>query len=72
MAVIVMLAILSIVLIYIGANYRWVYSLEREIRLTEQKQIRRLNALSSAHTAPAKSPGEVGATTLPAPDAARP
>jgi hypothetical protein len=48
-AVLVMLALLSLVLIYIGANTRAVYNLDREMKLLEQQQIRRLNATRAAN-----------------------
>lgn len=51
MAVIVMLAFLTLLLIYIGANMHSLYRLDRELKLTEQRQIRRLNALSAQNAA---------------------
>jgi hypothetical protein len=45
-AVIVMLALLSILLIYITANVRSLAVLQRELSLTEQRQIQRLKARS--------------------------
>jgi hypothetical protein len=47
MAVIVMLALLSIMLLYITASIRSLYSLERELKLVEQHQTRRLAALNA-------------------------
>lgn len=52
-AVIIMLAILSIVLIYVGTNVRNLRRLDREIKLTEQRQLQRLEAHASPAPAPA-------------------
>jgi len=41
-AVIVVLALLAIILLYIGANARTLYYLGREIKLIERQQIQRL------------------------------
>lgn len=41
---IVMLALLSLILIYITANARALRVLDRELKLTEQRQIQRLKA----------------------------
>ena len=41
--VIALLAIISIMLIYIAANLHVLASLKRDIRLVEQKQVQRLN-----------------------------
>ncbi len=49
MAVIVMLALLSLVLLYIGTNLRTLNSLKWELKLIEQRQVRRLNAISAAN-----------------------
>lgn len=46
-AVIVVLALLSIMLIFVNANTRALYSLGRELKLVEQQQIKRLNARTS-------------------------
>ena len=62
MAVIVMLAVLSIMCIYIAANLRSLNRLERELKLVEQHQTRRLAAWSatnhviSTNTPPATQP----------------
>ena len=56
MAVIVMLALLSIMLIYITASIRSLYSLERELKLVDQHQTRRLAALSATNSPPAIQP----------------
>ena len=45
-AVIVMLALLSLILIYITANARALRVLDHELKLTEQRQIHRLKALN--------------------------
>lgn len=44
-AVIVMLALLALILIYITANARSLRVLDRELDLTEQRQVQRLKAL---------------------------
>lgn len=46
MAVIIVLALLSIILIYISANIRSLYRLDRELKLTNERQIHRLAAAS--------------------------
>jgi hypothetical protein len=43
-AVIVVLVLLGIVMIYVGANLRSLANLERELRITEQRQTRRWQA----------------------------
>jgi hypothetical protein len=47
MAVIVMLALLSIMLVCIGASIRSLNRLDRELKLLEQHQTRRLAALTT-------------------------
>ncbi len=47
-AVIVMLVLLSLILIYIIANVRSLNQLHRELNLTEQRQVHRLNATQPA------------------------
>ena len=49
MAVIVMLTVLSIMCLYIAANVRSLNRLERELKLLEQRQTRRLAALSATN-----------------------
>ena len=56
--VVALLAIISIMLIYIAANLQVLAALKREIRLVEQKQVQRLNQsfpvpVSPTNTAPA-------------------
>ena len=48
-AVIVMLALLSIILVYAAANIRSLSRLDREIKLVDQRQIRRWNAISATN-----------------------
>jgi uncharacterized membrane protein len=43
--VIALLAIITIMLIYIGANLQVLAALKRDIRLVEQKQVQRLSRL---------------------------
>ena len=49
--VIALLAIISIMLIYIAANLHVLASLKRDIRLVEQKQVQRLNKAYPSPTA---------------------
>jgi hypothetical protein len=49
-AVIVVLVFLSLLLIYITANLRTLYSLGRELKLIDQKQTRRLESSSRTNT----------------------
>lgn len=44
-AVIVMLVLLSLIVAYVAANIRTLNFLQKELKLTEQRQIRRLNAM---------------------------
>lgn len=64
MAVIVILALLSIMLLFIAANMRSLYSLKREVQLTERRQTQRLAALSATNSA-AASPHAAGASANP-------
>lgn len=60
MAVIVMLALLSIMLLYITASIRSLYTLDRELKLLEQHQTRRLTALNATnHIATSNTPAAV-------------
>lgn len=52
MAVIVMLALLSIMLIGIGANIRSLNRLDRELKLLNQRQTRRLMTLTVTNVPP--------------------
>ena len=49
MAVILMLMLLSVLLIYVTANLRSLYALDRELKLTEHRQLQRLDALSATN-----------------------
>ena len=56
-AVIVVLALLAIILLYVGANARTLYYLGREIKLIERQQIRRLaKPLPRTNSIPAIQP----------------
>jgi hypothetical protein len=56
-AVVVVIVLLAIVLIYVGGNVRTISSLEREIKLVERQQLRRLQTTNSPPSAlPAPSP----------------
>lgn len=46
MAMIVIMAILSLMVVYIAANVRSLNTLERELRLIERKQVHRLQQIS--------------------------
>jgi len=48
LAVITVMTVLAIVLICVAGNIRMLYSLERELKLVQQRQIRRLQAATSA------------------------
>ena len=50
-AVIIMLALLSIILVCVGVNLKSLYRLDRELKLVDQQQIRRLNRLSALNAA---------------------
>lgn len=47
-AIVVILAMLSIMLVYVTANLRSLHHLGRELKLLEQRQIQRLNSRSLA------------------------
>jgi len=51
-AVIVVIAILAILLIYIGGNIRTFDLLSRDLKLIEQRQLRRLSPVNTATNAP--------------------
>jgi hypothetical protein len=56
-AVIVVLALLAIILLYISANARTLYYLDREIKLIERQQIQRLaKPLPRTNSIPAIQP----------------
>ena len=71
MAVIVMLALLSIMLLFIAANIHALYSLKREVQLTEKRQTQRLATLSATNSA-AASPNVMGPNANPTNKPARP
>jgi len=52
MAVIVVLALLGIMLLYVGANTRSLRDLGRELKLLERQQIKRLNSRTAFTNAP--------------------
>ena len=57
-AVIVVMALLAIILVYVAGNLRTLNSLDRELKLLERQQIRRLQAATQAtHSPPAAVPG---------------
>jgi hypothetical protein len=56
-AVIVMLALISILVLYAAANLRSLSDLNRELKLTERHQLQRLNALSATNAPYLKSAG---------------
>jgi hypothetical protein len=65
MAVIVILALLALVLGFIAVNFQALSSLHGELKLIEQRQIRRLN--HSATNAPARLSGGANTNYLAAP-----
>ncbi len=52
MAVIVVMALVSIILIYLASNIRTLYSLGRELKLVERQHIRRLQTFGPLTNAP--------------------
>ena len=57
-AVIIVMALLAIILIYVAGNLRTLNSLDRELKLLERQQIRRLPAATqTTHSPPAAVPG---------------
>ena len=54
-AVIVVLALLTIIMIYVAGNLRTLTSLDRELKLLERQQIHRLQATASATNSPPAS-----------------
>jgi len=66
MAVIVVLALLSIMLLYLAASIRSLNSLDRELKLLDQRQTRRLAAWSAtSHLATTNGPTTVQPTSSP-------
>jgi hypothetical protein len=55
-AVLVVLALLTLVLIFVGANLRTLDILKRELKLVERQQIRRLNSSQTTTNAGALFP----------------
>jgi len=51
MAVVVVLALLTVILIYVMANLHALTSLHQELKLTERRQLKRLNAVNAANAA---------------------
>ena len=66
-AVIVMLALLSIILIYITANVRSLRVLEHELNIVEQRQIHRLKALNTTSLSPISAETNALPVTTPSP-----
>ena len=60
MATIIMIVLLTLILIFIGANLRSLHHLGRELKLVEQQQLNRLKAPAPAaaetNTTPASPP----------------
>jgi hypothetical protein len=59
-AVVVMLMLLGMLLFWIGVNLRALSNLERELKFTERRQIRRLSTLTVS--LPPANPGQVANT----------
>jgi hypothetical protein len=71
LAVILVLALLSVVLVCIASNLKTLYRLDREVKLVEHQQLRRLNVISAANAAalnlrPAETNAPAAATNSPA------
>jgi hypothetical protein len=67
MAVVVVLALIFILLIYIAANSRSLYRLEREIKLTNQRQVQRLQQVKASGGLPAASNTNAASESKPGP-----
>jgi hypothetical protein len=65
MAVIVMLVLLSIILIYTATNIRSLYRLERELKLTDQRQVRRLSTANRSGATPSVTNAPSATATNP-------
>lgn len=63
--VIAMLAIISIMLVYIAANLHVLAALKRDIRLVEQKQLLRLNKTFPAVPVAATNAATAGTSSAP-------
>jgi Na+/melibiose symporter-like transporter len=63
-ATIIMIAILGIILIFVAANAKRIYQLDRELKLVEQRQVNRLNPPASPtnHVAASVSTNSPAAT----------
>jgi hypothetical protein len=49
MAVILVMALLAIILVYVAGNLGTLHHVSRELRLIEQKQVRRLESISATN-----------------------
>jgi len=49
MAVILVMALLAIILVYVAGNLGTIHHLSRELRLIDQKQVRRLESISKTN-----------------------
>ncbi len=65
MAVVVMLALITLLLIYVAANLRSLNQLDGELKWIDQQQIRRLNAAGTRTVALATAPA-TGTNAAPA------
>jgi hypothetical protein len=63
--IVVMLALVTIMLIYVIANLRILAALKRDIRIVEQKQVQRLEKLSPAAPAATNAPPTTALTVAP-------
>ena len=66
-AVIVLLALLAIILIYVAANLRTLYSLSTELRLLERRQVQRLQVSTQSTNAASAARPAASNTSSPAP-----
>jgi len=62
-AVIIVLALLTIIMIYVAGNLRTLNSLGRELKLLERQQVQRLQATARATNSPPAS--TVGTNSVP-------
>jgi len=67
MAVIIVLAFLAIILIYLAANARTLFWLERDLKLVEQKQVQRLAGTNIKTNSIEASPNRSAPTNAPKP-----
>jgi len=67
MAVIIVLAFLAIILIYLAGNARTLHWLARDLKLVEQKQVRRLAGMNVKTNSIEALPNQSGSTNAAKP-----